>query len=401
MQYTAGELAKKLGVSARTVRFYDEKNLLSPCGYSEAGYRLYNDESAKRLQKIIMLRFLDFSIDQICKIMREETLDIKKSLKEQEELLLAKKEHIERIIDAVRKTQNASDEELWDNMCKIIDITKEREDVIQQYIKDDNLNKRISIHDYSTSSVGFYPWMLNKIKLGSGMKILDIGCGNAAFWKRVADKLPEELEIHLVDYSAGMLDSARRNVADIRKLYPEKHLKFVLDKRDAADFAYPVSGFDRIMANHMLYHINKESRLSLYKKINELLSEDGRFSCSLIGKTHLVQLHEFVKEYYPEIKIPSANFDLWFETAGEELGRYFTVVEADEQKNDLLVPEEELVYEYISSYSRYAGALISQDKDLFLERVRSKMNEDGCMYIHKSTGIMICEKHQERKYQHE
>ena len=49
--YTAGELAKKLGVSARTVRFYDEKDLLNPCGYSEAGYRLYNEESAERLQK--------------------------------------------------------------------------------------------------------------------------------------------------------------------------------------------------------------------------------------------------------------------------------------------------------------------------------------------------------------
>ena len=40
MRYTAGELAKKLGVSARTVRFYDEKELLQPCDYSESGYRL-------------------------------------------------------------------------------------------------------------------------------------------------------------------------------------------------------------------------------------------------------------------------------------------------------------------------------------------------------------------------
>lgn len=72
--YTAGELAKKLGVSARTVRFYDEKNLLSPKGYSESGYRLYNDESAERLQKILMLRFMDFSIEQIADMMGEEEI---------------------------------------------------------------------------------------------------------------------------------------------------------------------------------------------------------------------------------------------------------------------------------------------------------------------------------------
>lgn len=393
MKYTAGELAKKLGVSARTVRFYDEKNLLIPCGYSEAGYRLYNDDSAERLQKIIMLRFLDFSLEQICKMMKEESFDIKCSLEEQEELLLEKKEHIERILDAVRRARNASDDELWNNMRRIIDFTKEREDVIAQYKKDDNLNKRISIHDYSTSDVGFYPWMLDKVKLEAGMKVLDIGCGNGAFWKAVAKWLPEGLEIHMVDYSAGMLESAGKTAEFIQKTYPEKHLKFVLDKRDAADFSYPVSGFDRIMANHMLYHLNQESRFDLYRKISELLTENGRFSCSLIGRTHFVQLHEFMKDYYPDIKPPSANFDLWFETAGEELEPFFRVLHVEEQENNLMVPEEELIFEYISSYSQYAKERISADRPLFLKRVRERMDHEGCMYIHKSTGIVICEKY--------
>lgn len=215
MKYTAGELAKKLGVSGRTIRFYDEKKLLTPCEYSEAGYRIYNDESAERLQKIIMLRFMDFSLEQISEMMQEADFDVRKSLQEQENLLLEKKEHIERILEAVRKTRQASDEELWDNMVRIIDITKEREDVIWQYRSDDNLKKRISIHDYSTAKVGFYEWMFDKIALASGRKVLDIGCGTAAFWGNIAARLPEGMEIHLVDYSDGMLASARNTVSDI------------------------------------------------------------------------------------------------------------------------------------------------------------------------------------------
>ena len=145
--YTAGELAKKLGVSARTVRFYDEKNLLSPKGYSESGYRLYNDESAERLQKILMLRFMDFSIEQIADMMGEEDFDVKKSLEDQERLLLAKKEHLERIITAVQNTKNireTSDPDFWKNMRHIIEITKEREYVIAQYDKEENLNARVA-----------------------------------------------------------------------------------------------------------------------------------------------------------------------------------------------------------------------------------------------------------------
>ncbi len=392
MKYTAGELAKKLGVSGRTIRFYDEKNLLPPCGYSEAGYRLYDETSAQRLQKILMLKFMDFSLEQISEMMKEETIDIRKSFEEQEELLLEKKEHIERIIEAVRKTKDASDDEMWDNMVRVIEMTKEREYVIEQYRKDDNLNKRISIHDYSTSKESFYLWMFDRIGLESGMKILDIGCGTGAFWKSMADKLPEGLEIHLTDYSDGMLATARDNAEEIQENYPEKNLKFVIEKRDATDFSYPVSGFDRIMANHMLYHLSRESRLDLYQKIRDLLSENGRFSCSLIGQEHLYELNEFVKAEYPDIDIPSESFDIWLETAEKELYNFFTVLSVEEQKNDLLVPDEELIFDYVASYSKQAKEIISKEKEKFLERVRGKMNEDGNMYIHKSTGIVVCEK---------
>lgn len=392
MKYTAGELAGKCGVSARTVRFYDEKNILAPCGYSEAGYRLYDDESAERLQKIVMLRFLDFSIDQISEMMMEEDFEVRKSLREQEKLLIEKREHIQRILDAVRKAEDAPDEKLWDNMLRIIEITKEREYVTAQYLNDDNLKKRISIHDYSTAEVGFYSWMLQKIELSAGMKILDIGCGNAAFWQSVAGQLPNHLEIHLTDYSAGMLESAKKTAEEIEKAFPEKGLKFVMDKRDAADFDYPTAGFDRIMANHMLYHINYESRLNLYKKVKTLLSDEGRFSCTLIGRKHFLELNDMLREYDPGIKIPSDSFDIWLETARQELEHYFAVWLVEEQKNDLLVPDGELIYEYASSYSQEIKEIIEKDKELFLERIHEKMNKDGYMYIQKSTGIVICNK---------
>lgn len=392
MKYTAGELAKKLGVSARTVRFYEEKKLLIPCEYSEAGYRLYNENSAERLQKIIMLRFLDLSLEQIYEAMKKDDGDIRKSLEEQELLLMEKKEHLERIIEALRKTKSAADDELWSKMRDVIEMTKDREVIIQQYLNDENLSRRITIHDYSTSTVNYYSWLLEKIELSPNMKVLDIGCGNASFWQSVAEELPEGLEIHLIDYSDGMLKSAEENFKEIQRKYPEKRLCFVVDKRDATDFSYPVDGFDRVMANHMLYYLTREERFQLYRKIKELLADEGRFTATLIGKTHFQELHDFIREYYPEIEIPSSSFEIWLENVREEIQDYFTVLQVEEHENNLLVPDERLIFNYVSSYSKHAEEVTSCDKESFLKRVQSKMNAEGCFYIHKSTGIVVCEK---------
>lgn len=47
------------------MRFYDREGLLTPAGRSEAGYRLYSDEDLVRLQEVLALKFLGFSLDEV------------------------------------------------------------------------------------------------------------------------------------------------------------------------------------------------------------------------------------------------------------------------------------------------------------------------------------------------
>jgi DNA-binding transcriptional MerR regulator len=60
-----GDLAKQTGVSTRTLHYYDEIGLLSPSYRTESGHRLYAEQDIIRLQQIISLRALGFSLDEI------------------------------------------------------------------------------------------------------------------------------------------------------------------------------------------------------------------------------------------------------------------------------------------------------------------------------------------------
>lgn len=60
-----GELAKLTGISVRTLHYYDEIGLLSPSGRTGAEYRLYAEADIGRLQQIMSLRQLGFSLLEI------------------------------------------------------------------------------------------------------------------------------------------------------------------------------------------------------------------------------------------------------------------------------------------------------------------------------------------------
>ena len=62
---TVGEVAKKMGVTVRTLQYYDKEGLLSPSAESEGGRRLYTDKDLVTLHQIISLKSLGFSLEDI------------------------------------------------------------------------------------------------------------------------------------------------------------------------------------------------------------------------------------------------------------------------------------------------------------------------------------------------
>ena len=62
---TVGEVAKKMGVSVRTLQYYDREGILCPSAVSEGGRRLYSDKDVVRLHQVLSLKSLGFSLGEI------------------------------------------------------------------------------------------------------------------------------------------------------------------------------------------------------------------------------------------------------------------------------------------------------------------------------------------------
>ena len=61
---TVKEVSELTGISIRTLRYYDEIDLLKPAKVTEAGYRLYDESSLKKLRQIMFFRELDANYAQ-------------------------------------------------------------------------------------------------------------------------------------------------------------------------------------------------------------------------------------------------------------------------------------------------------------------------------------------------
>lgn len=88
---TVKEVSNLTGVSIRTLQYYDKIGLLHPAHRTQAGYRLYDDTALERLQQILLFRELEFSLEDIRKILKNPEFDREKALEQQITLLTLKK----------------------------------------------------------------------------------------------------------------------------------------------------------------------------------------------------------------------------------------------------------------------------------------------------------------------
>ncbi len=431
--YTSGEFAKKANVTVRTVRFYDKQGILKPSKTGENGYRLYTDEDFGRLQRILSLRYLGFSLDEIAAMpMGDDAEDVARSLAMQRKLIQKRIRHLESMDQALTDTERMVGDTRqvdWSRILHLIHITNMEHAVVEQYKSAVNIDVRIDLHRrFSRNPVGWFAWLASQIDFAAARDILEVGCGNGELWQNVSPGIIASRRIHVTDVSEGMVEDAAARLHSIVPASGFAHdpaagapvsdaaaepksgkeaspapspagartpasggmpgLQFRVE--DCQRLSYGDASFDAVIANHVLFYV-KDIPQAL-REIRRVLRSGGVFYCSTYGRTHMKEITDLVREFDPRINLSEvALYELFgLENGQAMLGQVFGRVEQILYDDYLLVDEAEPLLDYILSCHGNQGEYLNQRKDEFRRFLEGKIREKGGIRITKMAGIFVC-----------
>lgn len=377
--YTTGQFAKLANVSQRTIRYYDKIGLLKPSCILENGYRQYSEKDFIRLQKIITLRNLDFSIEDIFSMMSsEETL--KDSLHLQSSLVQAKINNLQNLKEALDIAASSIEKNAfdWSNLISLVQMSQDNSSIINQYMTSKNLDVRIALHEkYSQNPMGWFPWLYSQIDFQGVNRLLEIGCGSGELWKNNTLNLRNR-EFFLSDSSEGM-------VSEVREKYGSAFNCIVAD---CEKIPFKDAYFDCVIANHVLFYLQ-----NLHQGIEEIcrvLKPDGVLYCSTYGSNHMKEITALVQAFDSKITLSQTNL---YEVFGLENGKdilnpYFSSIDVSYYPDELIVDEAQPLVDYIMSCHGNQSEIIGPQLVEFKEFIQKQLP----IHVTKEAGVFICKK---------
>lgn len=97
---TVGEVSALLGISVRTLHYWQEKDLVTPAARSWSEYRLYSDDDIARLQQIMIYRATGMSLDTIRDLLDSASSPVE-HLQHQRSLLIEKRRELTDMLEAL------------------------------------------------------------------------------------------------------------------------------------------------------------------------------------------------------------------------------------------------------------------------------------------------------------
>lgn len=392
--YTIGQLAKLAGISTKTLRVYEKKGLLIPERNADNSYRLYGEEAVRTLEKIQLMKWLDFSLDQIAEFLTlYETVSREKMLLEQKRLLEKKRAQLNTVIahvDRAIKECKLGEQDSNTFLKSLGTIVKNQ--------RADELAGHLSRH--SNEPWGWSRFVVDTVGLGADMHVLDAGAGWGNLWRCNEERLPEGLKVTCVDKHNTHMETFGAFLEEQKAAGKFANSEFVFTWDDLETMSFS-KNYDRIFFNHTVSHIT--DRKALYRKFYNALAANGILTCTWGGYLFYDNMQPFFHEFFgscPELdkglKKHKERADAW----EQELREVFPMVEKHTYEISLHFATAEEFLDYIVQVCKPVREVLEVRREEFLSYLRGKevlKNERGDFEFTRDTFLFTCKKEKSKE----
>jgi len=388
---TSGEIAKKAGISQKAIRLYDEKGLLKPSDYSEGNYRLYDKESLLVLEKILALKQIGFSLEEIHdNLITENNTDITESLKQQLQLVEEKRRELDRTISCIKNVLNRTDDNPdWNDVAEITRM-------IQMDQRADELHFEALKH--TADSEDWYVKIFHSLDIQENAGVLDLGCGYGKLWRNSWTNIPKGTKIKGIDLRGSWADDFETYIAKNKDALPEGvDITLQWDDVENAEFwkeAKNKAPYNYVIAHYLLDFLKQPEEL--IKRASEVLKKDGMFSCNGPEVSHE---HMFWKEVLGKIGLKSNFIHKVLEEKKQEHDKFRQLLEAHyEQVENIKLPNNmkyetaEELFERICTFYPAQKKYLSENKGLITAYFEEEIAKEGSITIMADSEFWHCYK---------
>ena len=388
---TSGEIAKKTGISQKAVRLYDEKGLLKPSEYTEGNYRLYDAEALLVLEKIIALKQIGFSLEEIHdNLIAENNMNIKESLEQQLKTMEAKKQEIARTITCIKTVLGRSDGEPdWNSVAEIARM-------IQTDQKADDHHFKALKH--TADNTDWYIKIYNSLGLKGNSRVLDLGCGFAKLWRNNWTDIPAGVVVDGYDLHGSWADNFAEYIEAHKSELVEGtqvsiHWSDVEEEETWKQLASE-KPYTYVIA-HYLTGFLKDKELFV-ERVATVLAEGGMFSCN----DHDVSSeHMFWKQAFDAMKLNSAFISEKLkekQTKHEDferlLKKFFGKVENIKIPNNMRYENSDELFERLCEHYSESKKYLADNKNKIKRYFDDKLTSEGEVIVTADADFWHCYK---------
>ena len=379
---TSGEIAKKAGVSQKAIRLYDEKGLLRPTGYSEGNYRLYDEDSLSMLNKIVALKKIGFSLEDIRDSLSSgKAEDIRSALELQLRAMEEKRYSIDMVIDTIQRTLSRKGDDLnWDDVS----------DIVKGVSLDQELDRSHWFAQLHTvPGEDWYETIYHSLDGKCTGKVLDLGCGFGKLWRNNRDRIPEGTKVFAYDVHGSWADDFSEYYEKEKVNFPKNvniNLLFSdLEDPETWKGIQKDGPYDLILV-HYVYGELKEPEILLQRAAENLKKsgflsingpQDSSWDLYFRGTLLDAGLNaSFILEKISRIQKKKEEFE-------HTLQLYFPKVEGVMLQSHFHYENEDMLFEKMTSL--YDG----QEK--FFEKYESKIKKSLAERLQKDSNLILTE----------